>query len=300
MPHTFPKFSQKIVGDFKVMANFPFAAHEPYTGDGKIRILRLCPRANYMHQHIFFELVYVLQGSATRRIEEALIPVSAGDYYVTDPFSAHCYEDTRDFEILSCLFLPEYIDRALADCPSISSLLSNRTLRFGIPVDLPIADRAFHDTDGSVKRIIKHMEREHTDQRTGYMELLRCYLTQVLVCAARACETRVPHEAVTTVMEYLKSNYMQPLSLQTLSQLAGYTPQYLSSLFSEELGMSIQIFLQQLRIEEACKLLSRTKLSMADVAAAVGYQDSRHFSKVFRRYRNLSPREYRKNTTLEK
>ena len=143
------------------------------------------------------------------------------------------------------------------------------------------------------------MEKEYNDCRTGYMEMLRCYLTQVLVSAARACEARVPHEAVAKVMEYLKSHYTEPLSLDTLSELVGYTPQYLSSLFSEDVGMSIQIFLQRMRIEEACRMLAHTNLSVSEISAAVGYQDTRHFAKVFRRHQVISPREYRKAAEAE-
>ena len=281
------------------MKNYPLVAHNSSDGDGKIQILRLTPKG-FTHQHSYFELVYVLRGTATRIMSDAKIPVSAGDYYVANPLTAHGYEDIRDLEVIHCLFYPECIDRALTDCPSISSLLSNRILRFGVPVDIPIADRVFHDADGSVRRIFKNMERESADCRTGYMEMLRCYLTQMLVCAARACETRFPHEAVTKVMEYLKIHYAEPLSLDILSQLVGYTPQYLSSLFSDEVGMSIQVFLQRMRIEEACRLLTHTSLSMAEVAASVGYQDTRHFSKVFRRYQIISPREYRKTAEAEK
>jgi len=281
------------------MKEYPFVAYDTRSGDRKIQILRLMPKG-FTHQHNYFELVYVLRGTAERKMSDAMIPVSAGDYYVANPLSAHGYENIRDLEVIHCLFLPEYIDRALTDCPSISSLLSNRILRFGVPVDIPIADRVFHDADGSVRRIIKNMEREYADCCTGYMEMLRCYLTQVLVHAARACETRFPHGAVTKVMEYLKAHYAEPLSLDALSQLVGYTPQYLSSLFSDEVGMSIQVFLQRMRVEEACRLLIHTKLSMTEVAAAVGYQDTRHFSKVFRRYQIISPREYRKTAETEK
>ena len=67
-------------------------------------------------------------------------------------------------------------------------------------------------------------------------------------------------------------------------------------MFTKEVGMSIQVFLQRLRVEEACVLLNQTQLSVAEVGAAVGYQDTRHFSKVFRRYQSVSPREYRKET----
>ena len=275
------------------MNNYPFFPNHPNTDGSDIQILRLTPKG-FTHQHTYFELVYVLRGSATRKMSDTSVPVSAGDYYVANPRSAHGYENLQGLEVIHCMFLPEHINQALTDCPSISSLLSHRNLHFGVPVDIPIADRVFHDTDGAVRRIIKNMEREYADRPTGYMEMLRCYLTQALVLAVRASEARFPHEAVPKVMEYLKSHYTEPLSLDALSQLTGYTPQYLSNLFSKEVGMSIQAFLQCMRVEESCNLLVNTNLSVAKIAAAVGYQDTRHFSKVFRRYQNTSPREYRK------
>ena len=281
------------------MENYPFIAHQSCVGTGEIQVLRIKPKG-FTHQHKYFELVYVRRGTAIRLMSDAKIPVSAGDYYVSNPLSAHGYEQMEDFEVVHCLFLPEYLNQALTDCPSISSLLADRVLRFGVPVDMPIADRVFHDTDGAVRRIIARMEKEQTECKTGYMEMLRCYLTQILVLAVRAGENRFPHEAVTKVMEYLKAHYSEALSLDKLSQLVGYSPQYLSSLFSEEVGMSIQAFLQRMRIEEASRLLAHTELTMAEVASAVGYQDTRHFSKVFRRYLVISPKEYRKAAEADK
>ena len=281
------------------MTNHPFFPNYSGETDGDIQILRLTP-TGFTHQHTYFELVYVLRGTATRKMSDTAVPVSVGDYYVANPRSAHGYENLQGLEVIHCMFLPEHINQALTDCPSISSLLSHRILHFGVPVDIPIADRVFHDTDGAIRRIIKTMEREYAEQPTGYKEMLRCYLTQALVYAVRASETRFPHEAVPKVMEYLKAHYTESLSLDTLSQLTGYTPQYLSNLFTMEVGMSIQSFLQRMRMEEACNLLATTNLSVAQIAAAVGYQDTRHFSKVFRRYQTISPREYRKAAELNK
>ena len=286
-------------GDFKNMNHYPLVTHSSEHVDQSIQIQRVFPRS-YTHQHSYFELIYVLQGSAIRKMTDAQIPVSAGDYYVSNPLSAHGYEDTQEFEIISCLFLPETCDTALKDCPSISGLLSNKILRFGVAVDMPIADRVFHDTDGSVRRLFKKMEQEYADQATGYEEMLRCYLIEALVRAVRACETLSSHDAVTATMEYLKAHYKEPLSLAVLSPLVGYTPQYLSSLFSRTVGISIQEFLQRLRIEEACKLLAQTQLPTAEIAAAVGYQDTRHFSKLFRRFQGISPKEYRKSKDFVK
>ena len=264
---------------------------------GQIRLMHICPHSDEMHRHIFFELVYVVAGSAIHRLGNETMLLHAGDYFIIDTGSAHCYQEVHDFEIINCLFLPEYIDRALADCPTLAALLSNRVLRFGVPVDIRTADRIFQDTDGSMGRLIQRMEQEHTHCKTGYMELLRCYLTQALVHIVRASEeaaqTKTAHAATVSAAEYLRSHYAEPLSLDTLSRLVGYTPQYLSSLFHADTGMSIQTFLQRLRIEQSCRLMEQRALRLADIAQAVGYNDVKHFSRVFHRYKGISPREFR-------
>lgn len=267
-------------------------------GDGQIRMMHLHQRDRGMHNHTFFELVYILKGTATHWIGQESMSLRAGDYFIIDPGSAHSYKDTKDFEIVNCLFLPEYIDRALGECPSLSSLLSNQVLRFGVPIDIRAADRILHDEDKSVGKLIRLMENEYAQQNVGYMELLRCYLTQVLVLAVRASENaekaRVRHRATAAVVEYLQQNYAQPLSLDTISSRFGYTPQYLSSLFHKDTGTTIQDFLQRLRVEEACKQMD-SKLSLTELAQAVGYTDTKHFSKIFRKHKGVSPREYRSN-----
>ena len=263
-------------------------------------MMRIAPGNDQLHRHIFFELVYVVSGTAAHHLMGETAQLRAGDYFIVDTGSVHCYRDVRDFEIINCLFLPEYIDRALTDCPSLSSLLSNQVLRFGLPVNIQTADRIFHDTNGMVGRIMRTMELEYAAKGTGYMELLRCYLTQVLVCAVRASEEaeriRRPHKVTTALVEHLRSHYTQPLSLDELSRKLNYTPQYISSLFHKDTGMSLQEFLQRVRIEEACRLMEQGELQTARVAQSVGYGDAKHFARVFRRIKGVSPRAFRSRT----
>lgn len=252
----------------------------------------------FPHIHNFFELVYVLQGTVDHYLEDEVMRLHPGDYYIIDPGSVHYYRDADNCYIVNCLFLPEYIDRALAECPSLSSLLSNQVMHFGVPVDIRAADRVFHDRDGTVRRLIETMEQEYASKRTGYMELLRCYLTQVLVHAVRAWEIaeqqHIPHKAVVAITDRLRTNYTDPPSLEVLSKEVGYTPQYLSALFCRETGMNIQEFLQRLRVQEACRLLGEKKRSLSDISQAVGYTSPKHFTRIFRRYKGCSPTEFRK------
>ena len=264
---------------------------------GQIHMMHVHQLDRTEHRHTFFELVYILKGTATHWVEQDSASLRAGDYFIIDPGSEHCYRDAEDLELVNCLFLPEYIDRALEDCPSLSSLISNQVLRFGVPVDIRAADRIFYDADGVVGRLIRQMEFEYNARKTGCTEMLRCYLTQVLVCAIRASEEaeriRVQHNATTAIVNHLQQHYAQPLSLSSISHQLGYTPQYLSSLFHKDTGMTIQAFLQWLRVEAACRLMDSHSMSLSSIAHAVGYSDSKHFSKVFRQHKGVSPREYR-------
>ena len=264
---------------------------------GQIRMMHMHQQERSMHRHTFFELVYILNGTATHRVGSDCMLLRAGDYFIIDPGSIHCYQDTQDLELVNCLFLPEYIDRALGECPSLSSLLSNQVLRFGMPVNVQAADRIFHDTDGTVGKLIRQMEREFADRKLGYMELLRCHLTQVLVCAVRASEeaerSRAQHDVTASIVHYLQQSYAQPLSLEAISRRFGYTPQYLSSLFHKDTGMTIQTFLQHLRVDAACRLLDSRNYNLTELAQAVGYSDAKFFSKVFRKHKGLSPKEYK-------
>ena len=83
-------------------------------GEGQIHMMRIAPHNDEMHRHIFFELVYIVSGTATHYLMEETARLQPGDYFIIDTGSAHCYRGVRDFQIINCLFLPEYIDRALA------------------------------------------------------------------------------------------------------------------------------------------------------------------------------------------
>jgi uncharacterized cupin superfamily protein len=178
-------------------------------GDGQIHMMHVRGPSDEPHRHSFFELVYVLCGSATHHLGDDTMRITAGDYFIIDPGTVHCYQNTEDFYIINCLFLPAYIDRALGDCPSLASLLSNQVMQLGVPVDIRAADRIFHDRDNSVKQLMLRMEQEYSAKSTGYMELLRCYLTQVLVHTVRAWEeaerTRITKELEKMSKEIAKS-----------------------------------------------------------------------------------------------
>lgn len=275
------------------MENHPLQSHDTSNTLGQILLVRRFPKTS-AHHHVTSELVYILQGTAVRKMQNAEIPVRAGDFCLTPPFSIHGYADAKDLKVITCYFPPDFFDWAFCDSPAIASALSAHYMHADASSDIPLSHRMFHDFDGTVRQLILKMEKENANRHDGSVELLRSYLMQILVHTYRIIEPIFSNRAISQITDFLKAHYAEPISLDSLSQLVGYTPQYVSKLFNREVGTNFLDFLQQYRIEQACVLLSHTDMSTAEVAAAVGYQDARHFAKLFRRYQMISPHEYRK------
>ena len=99
---------------------------------------------------------------------------------------------------------------------------------------------------------------------------------------------------IRVVKKYIEENYMQEISLGQLAELVDMNASYLSSIFKKETGMTYSEYLVSCRIEQACKMLVETGLSINDIALQSGYQDARYFSKQFTKQIGLKPSEYRK------
>lgn len=102
------------------------------------------------------------------------------------------------------------------------------------------------------------------------------------------------------VCDYLQKHFDERINLESLAQNFYVSPSYLSHTFKEETGQSTMAYLENIRLEQAKKLLSGTGISIADVAERVGYKDGNYFTKVFRKAFGLAPSEYRQKTSKPK
>ena len=269
-----------------------------YLDENKLLVVRDVSEYSRLHDHEFLELAYVLHGSAEHQMGTQISTIREGDFLMVDLGSLHGYHGGQELEIINCLFAPEYVDRALVNCPSLQAVLSSSLRQFGgdLLADGP-ADCILHDSDGTIRRLMEAMLREYEQKQPGYLEIVRCHLIEILVHAIRkhpVGTTAHCHPVVAAIADELQATYPQPVSLKALGRRYGYTPQYISSLFHQETGVSLTVYLQKLRVEKACQLLIRTSKPIATIAKAVGYDDAKHFAALFRRYMGISPRELRK------
>lgn len=95
------------------------------------------------------------------------------------------------------------------------------------------------------------------------------------------------------VKEQIDENYSDSdLSVNGLSHKLHYSPNYIGNVFKREYDMTINDYMQKVRIENAKRLISETDLKIYEIAEMVGFNDQRYFGKVFKKLVNLTPKEY--------
>lgn len=109
-----------------------------------------------------------------------------------------------------------------------------------------------------------------------------------------ALSTQLRHRKVDEVAAYIVENYNQPLSLESIAAHFYINKCYLSRIFKEATGFTVNEYLNMNRIRQARHMLVNTGASITAISEALGYDSITYFERVFRQYTDLSPSHYRK------
>ena len=123
--------------------------------------------------------------------------------------------------------------------------------------------------------------------------IMKSYLDEVLNCWI-LFRQETEKKPIRQVKTYIEENYNQDVNLDSLSRLVFLNPIYLSSMFKQETGISITDYIIEVRLKKAKELLADTPMFIGEIASAVGYKDTRYFSKLFLKHVGIKPTEYRK------
>ena len=99
---------------------------------------------------------------------------------------------------------------------------------------------------------------------------------------------------VKNVINYIQLKYSEPIKIDTIALSLGLNRSYLTRLFKDATGYSLQAYLLTYRMKMAVKLLENESMNVNEIAMRVGYNDTFTFSKAFKRHFGSSPSDYRK------
>lgn len=94
-------------------------------------------------------------------------------------------------------------------------------------------------------------------------------------------------------IHYILLNLRNALTVEGIAKAVNVSPNYLSSIFSKEVGVKLVSYIQNFRLEKAAHLLTYTTASIQEICASVGIHDNNYFSKIFKKKYGKTPSEYR-------
>jgi len=106
-------------------------------------------------------------------------------------------------------------------------------------------------------------------------------------------------DIIVKARKYIEENFRENIDRNDVAAVTFVTPNYLSKLFKNKMNMNLREYINQLRIEEAKRLLISTSMSISEIASFVGYYNISYFSTVFHKLVGVSPFDWRNEKGME-
>lgn len=106
-------------------------------------------------------------------------------------------------------------------------------------------------------------------------------------------------EDIMKAMQIMSTEYMKELTIQHIASRVGLSPNYFSSMFTQETGEHFVSCLNRIRITKAKELLNESQMYFYEIAEKTGFADETYFSRIFRRHAGMSPSEWRRGLNDE-
>ena len=158
--------------------------------------------------------------------------------------------------------------------------------------------------DEQITELIREMYSAYTKKDCGYeMKVKSQYYMLLYLLVTKYRELNVSRDAVkrskkltklSAITNYIKENYTEDLSLETLAEIFGYSPAYLSRMFQKYAGINYKSYLQGIRLEYAYRELIETDHTISETALNNGFPNSKAFSKAFSERYGILPSQFRK------
>lgn len=151
-----------------------------------------------------------------------------------------------------------------------------------------------HNAIGYCLKPFSHKElSDAVNKAYEILKVQKPYSEEIIIKETPVSNSITKNKAVTLMLDYIQTHYMEEISIQTLADLCSINSNYAGQLFKQKVNQTFNSYLTDLRMKHAIQLLTTTDMPVSLVASSVGYQDYFYFAKVFKKLTGATPSSYR-------
>jgi len=237
----------------------------------------------HFHYHQAYEILYIINGKKTYINTEGFYELTPGTVALIPPNMIHKTSDKEICEKITFYFTRNYLSH------SFSTQAQELLLRCFSKKTLKIDDDSIEYFNRLCTEAIAN-----SDNKSGFFvytgKILK-YLTEISLAQS---EKNNGHESkITAILKYIQNNSKHITSIEEISAAFNITKFHLCRLFREELDTTVVQYLNVIKIQNLCNMLTDKKLSIAECSKQCGFHSSEYAARVFSRIMHMSPTEYR-------
>ena len=254
------------------------------------------------HWHEDIEWVYIRSGQMNYYMNGKRVLLNTGESLMVNSRQMHYgySENGQDCDFIRILCHPKiFITNSVLYQSYIAPVLSNPSLEYlHLKPEFP--------EDAEALQLLPAILRIKKEHPAAY-EIEAAALLSLLWCRLLRSHPMMPNEAAAKPKEpdllvqrdmvsYIYSHYSESINLDEIAAAGKVCRNKCCQIFRRYLNQSPIDFLNHYRLEVSCHLLNNTKLSIAEICTACGFNHQSYYSKIFLRTYSCSPRDFRKRT----
>ncbi len=276
-----------------------------------------------LHKHSCIEIMYVLSGSVTNRVENQIFTYEAGQCCVMNKNIRHCETFEGDFqavffmlrddfilELLDAYHKNEYSDALYQNPSPIFQLIEdsqNETLQFDkvyldyfpvIPAE-EVLDELSPIFNLIIQETINRLPGAGFFLKGAFTRLFYLLNDPNFFSVSRVHSDSDSQEYIFNKMSHIITSSHGRCTRQDLSEKLHYNGEYLNRIMKKYTGKTILEYGQTIFLEDARKLLSDTDRSISSIITELGFSNRSHFYRLFEKYYGETPLDYRKRCKAE-
>lgn len=160
--------------------------------------------------------------------------------------------------------------------------------------DLPFPPYLHGCISKNIKRLVAVFPQSHLSCYYHAEEKLANMLNYILFELLDVAALQSTNEHIFRITRYIDEHITQTMSLQTISREVGLSKEYTSFIFKKEIGQTLTDYINQRKMLMAKELILKNEMSLADLSVYLGYNNYNYFSRLFKRYFDITPVKLRK------
>ena len=271
--------------------------YEAFEFDSSIMVFPVRP-----HWHYFMEIIYMKSGTGLVECDGSSYVIEQGDLIVFHPEVIHAIYTATSFplkyEVLKFDVNRLYTENSYA--PKLRNILNSANKNQTAPI-------CFKEKDlrsVSASEIFEECRRELECKNYGYDIVVHnkiCYLLVHLIRIWRekgfdtdtAAVLSQEVDSIHTITEYIDAHASEPIKVEELADRCNMSYSYFAKNFKQYYGRSCKEYIEFVRVCKAEDLLLFTDFDLSYISQETGFADSSHLIKIFRKWKGITPKQFR-------